>query len=164
MYNFILNYIEHSLILAPTVTGCISISAFASLLGIPVGITSSAIGLKICAIATTICLIKRLRLGLSHLRQHKFKHGFQDTLNPVYSCWNDVESTEHFLVHCPQFVNERPTLLSTLGNFNCSLLGNAGKVCFFEMRQLVQMITPRFLVLQLILSYQLKDLMNSFFK
>ena len=26
-----------------------------------------------------ICLITRLRLGLSHLRQHKFKHGFQDT-------------------------------------------------------------------------------------
>ena len=37
-----LNYIEHFLILASTITGCISISAFASLLGIPIGITSSA--------------------------------------------------------------------------------------------------------------------------
>ena len=46
-----LNYIQHFLILASTITGCISISAFASLLGIPIGITSSAIGLKICAIA-----------------------------------------------------------------------------------------------------------------
>ena len=45
-----LNYVEHFLILASTITDCISISAFASLLGIPVGITSSAIGLKICAI------------------------------------------------------------------------------------------------------------------
>ena len=45
-----LNYIEHFLILASTITGCISISAFASLLGIPIGITSSTIGLKICAI------------------------------------------------------------------------------------------------------------------
>ena len=35
-------------------TGCISISAFASLLGIPIGITSSAIGLKICAITAGI--------------------------------------------------------------------------------------------------------------
>ena len=42
-----LNYIEHSLILASTVTGCISISTFASLLGIPIGITSSVIGLQI---------------------------------------------------------------------------------------------------------------------
>ena len=44
-----LNYIEHFLILASTITGCVSISAFASLIGIPIGITSSAIGLKICA-------------------------------------------------------------------------------------------------------------------
>ena len=41
---------EHFLILAAIVTGCISISAFASLVGIPIGIMSSAIGLKICAI------------------------------------------------------------------------------------------------------------------
>ena len=45
-----LNYIEHFLILASTVTGCISISPFASLVGMPIRITSSAIGLKICAI------------------------------------------------------------------------------------------------------------------
>ena len=45
-----LNYIEHFLILAITITGCVSISSFASLVGISIGITSSAIGLKICAI------------------------------------------------------------------------------------------------------------------
>ena len=45
-----LNYIEHFLILASPVTGCISVSAFAYLLGIPIRITSSAIGLKICVI------------------------------------------------------------------------------------------------------------------
>ena len=50
----ILNYIEHFLILASTITGCVSISAFASLVGIPIGITSSAIGLKICAITAGI--------------------------------------------------------------------------------------------------------------
>ena len=43
-----LNYIEHFLVLASTFTGCISISAFASLIGIPTGIISVAIGLKIC--------------------------------------------------------------------------------------------------------------------
>ena len=75
-----------------------------------------------------ICLITRLRLGLSHLREQKFKHDFQDTLNPLCSCGNDVESTEHFLLHCPQFVNERRILLSNLGNFNCSLFENTSKV------------------------------------
>ena len=46
-----LNYIEHFLILASTITGWNSISALASLVGVLIGITSSAIGLKICAIA-----------------------------------------------------------------------------------------------------------------
>ena len=45
-----LNYIEHFLILTSMVTGCMSIFIFASLLGIPTGITSSALRLKISAI------------------------------------------------------------------------------------------------------------------
>ena len=50
----VLNYIEHLLIVISTVTGLVSISAFASLIGIPIGITSSAIRSKICAITTGI--------------------------------------------------------------------------------------------------------------
>ena len=42
------------LILISTVTGCASISAFEFLIGIPIGITSSAIGLKICPRITGI--------------------------------------------------------------------------------------------------------------
>ena len=49
-----LNYIEYFLILDSAITGCVSISAFASLVGTPIGITSSAIGLKICAITAGI--------------------------------------------------------------------------------------------------------------
>ena len=49
-----LNYIEHFLILSSTITGCISISAFSSLIGISIGIMSSAIGLKICAITARV--------------------------------------------------------------------------------------------------------------
>ena len=48
------NYTENFLILGSTITGCISISAFTSLVGIPIGITISAIGLKICAITAAI--------------------------------------------------------------------------------------------------------------
>ena len=50
----ILNYIDHLLIIISTITGCVSISAFASLVGIPIGITSSPVGLKICAITAGI--------------------------------------------------------------------------------------------------------------
>ena len=49
-----LNYIKHFLILASKNTGWVSIFAFASLIGIPIGITSSGIGLKICAITAGI--------------------------------------------------------------------------------------------------------------
>ena len=48
----------------------------------------------------------RFRLGLRHLREHKFKHSFQDTINPLRSCGLNRELTERFLLHCPQFVNE----------------------------------------------------------
>ena len=53
-----LNYIEHFLILGSTITGCVSISAFASLVGIPIVIANSAIGLKICAITAAITKYK----------------------------------------------------------------------------------------------------------
>ena len=48
------DYIEHLLILISTVTGCVSISASASLVGIPIGITSSAKGFKMYVIAAGI--------------------------------------------------------------------------------------------------------------
>ena len=41
------NYIDHFLILVPSITRCISISPFASFIELPIGITGSAIGLKI---------------------------------------------------------------------------------------------------------------------
>ena len=43
-----------------------------------------------------IKLVTRLQLGLSHLREHKFKHSFPDTLNPLCNCGMDVESSTQF--------------------------------------------------------------------
>ena len=64
----ILNYIDHLLIVISTITECVSISAFASLVGIPIEITSSAIGLKICAITA------RIRKYKSIIKKKKKKH------------------------------------------------------------------------------------------
>ena len=55
-----LNYIGCFLVLASTVTEYISISSFASLFGIPIGITSFAIGLKICSITARIKMYKSI--------------------------------------------------------------------------------------------------------
>ena len=60
-----LNYIENVLILASTITGCISTSPFASL----IDILSSAIGLKICAKAAGIKNFKSL------IKKKTKKHG-----------------------------------------------------------------------------------------
>ena len=70
-----------------------------------------------------IKFITRLRLGLSHLREHKFKYSFQDSLNPFCSCGLDIESTAHFLLHCPTYITERHTLLSTTENIGDNLRG-----------------------------------------
>ena len=66
--------------------------------------------------------ITRLRLGLSHLCDHKFKHGFLDSLNPICSCGLDVETTCHYLLHCPNFTNERSILLNIVSTINESSL------------------------------------------
>ena len=68
MYHTFLNYVEHLLILVSTVTGCVSISAFASFVAIPIGITSSAVGIKICAITAGIkkCKIVIRKVKKSH--------------------------------------------------------------------------------------------------
>ena len=63
-----LNYVEHLLILVSTGTGCVSISAFASLVCVPVGITSSAVGIKICAITAGIKKYKSI------IKKKKKKH------------------------------------------------------------------------------------------
>ena len=63
-------------------------------------------------------LLTRLRLCLSHLRKHKFKHAFQDSLNPSCTCGNDIETLGHFLLNCPHYSNERSTFLNTIRNIN----------------------------------------------
>ena len=65
-----------------------------------------------------IRLLTRLRVGPIHLREHKFKHSFQDTLNPICNCGEDIETSSHYVVHCPDYLQERMTLLNTV---NCTV-------------------------------------------
>ena len=65
--------------------------------------------------------ITKIRLGLSHLREQKFKHSFQDSINSVCNCCNDVESAIHVFLYCPLYSNKRFTLLSKI---DCKLLDN----------------------------------------
>ena len=69
-----------------------------------------------------IRLMTRLSLGLSHLREHKFNHNFQNCINPLCSYGMDIESTSNFFLHCSLFDDKRITLLSTLNKIDCKLI------------------------------------------
>ena len=63
-----LNYFEHLLILVSTVTGCLWISTFASLVSVRVGIASSAVGIKVFRITS------RFKKYKSLIKKKKKKH------------------------------------------------------------------------------------------
>ena len=67
-------------------------------------------------------LSTRSRLGLRHLHEHKSKYSFQDSFNSICSCGNDIETLVHFLLHCPNFSNERSTSLNIIGSINGNIL------------------------------------------
>ena len=58
-----------------------------------------------------LIFLTRLRVGLNHLREHKFKQSFLDTLNPICTCGFDIETLNQLFLHCPRFTNGRRNLL-----------------------------------------------------
>ena len=75
-----------------------------------------------CHNPKAVNLLTTLRLGLPHLREHKFKHSFQDSLNLVCSCGNDPETSVHFLLHCPNFSNKISIFLNIIGSIDRNIL------------------------------------------
>ena len=69
-----------------------------------------------------IKLLTWLRFGLSHLREHNFKHKVQDCLNSLCLCGNEIETSTHYQLHCPTYSNERLTFLNKFKSINCSIL------------------------------------------
>ena len=59
-------------------------------------------------------LLNRLRVGFRHVKEHKFRHNFQDAANPLYSCESFVESTTNFFLHCTHFSNRRLALINKI--------------------------------------------------
>ena len=59
-------------------------------------------------------LLTRLRTGLSHLNEHKFKHNFRDFLNPLCACNLGPETTYHYLLRCHLFQTEWRTLFNDI--------------------------------------------------
>ena len=50
-------------------------------------------------------------LSFSHLNEHKFRHRFKDTVDPMCKCGLETETTLHFLLHCRLHPTIRTELL-----------------------------------------------------
>ena len=55
-----------------------------------------------------------LRVGLSQLRSHKKAHNFQDTPDDKCCYTLNSETTNHYLLHCPTFAEQRRDLFRIL--------------------------------------------------
>ena len=51
--------------------------------------------------------LTRLRIGFSHLKEHKFKHNFQDSVDPLRSYVNDIGISSSFLSLLRKFYNSK---------------------------------------------------------
>ena len=95
------------------------------------------------------------------MREHKFKHNFQDCLNLICSCALDIESTSHFLLHFPTFNDDRYSLQSNLNNIDCKLLeltkSSLSQTLFMATHYLIKKKVHTFLTQQLNIFYLLKD-------
>ena len=68
-----------------------------------------------------IKIITRLRLVQGHLRDYKFKHSFQDTINPLCNCGQGIESSIDFFLHFPFFINRRRALVGSIRSLDSTL-------------------------------------------
>ena len=113
-----------------------------------------------------IKLITRLRLGLSHLRDYKFKHSFQDTINPLCNCGQDIESTTHLFLHCPFFFDKRHILLSTIRRLDSTLLDftdyDPTHTLLFGNTSQTSSNNFKIINTSMIIFYWVRDLMNHF--
>ena len=69
-----------------------------------------------------IKLLTRLKVILSHRCEHQFKHSFQDTLNPTCNYGEDIETSSHYLLHFPDYLQERMTLLKAVRRIDPNIL------------------------------------------
>ena len=70
-----------------------------------------------------IKLLSRLRFGLSHLREHKLRNSFQDSLKPFCNCGKgEAKTSSHYLLHCSNYSEKHLALLNTIKNIDMSIL------------------------------------------
>ena len=62
--------------------------------------------------------LTRLKLEFSHLKEHNFRHGFADMINPMCAYGADVETTDDFLLRCHFYSTQLLELFDNLQRAN----------------------------------------------
>ena len=96
--------------------------------------------------------ITRLSLKLSHLCKHKFIDSFQDYLNPLYSCGNDIETSSQYLILCPITKTPVIALFAIL------------QILLLYIQPLTMSQLPKDLIVPLLLNYKNKKALSSMFQ
>ena len=68
-----------------------------------------------------------MKPNFSHPKEHKFRHGFADTINSVCACGADTETTEYFLLCCHFHSTQRFELFDNLERANSDFTSLSGK-------------------------------------
>ena len=65
-------------------------------------------------------LLTRLRLQFSHIKYHKFRYDFGDTVSPICGGNAEIEDIEHFLLRCYFYSIQRFEIFSNINKVDQS--------------------------------------------
>ena len=68
--------------------------------------------------------LTRLRVGISHIKEHKFRHkfNFQESVDPTSNCDNGVETAIRYFLYCPNLNLQIRSLFYNIGNVDETIL------------------------------------------
>ena len=74
-------------------------------------------------------VLTRLRLECSHLNEHRFRHNFEECVNPLCSCSLKTKDTEYYLLPCHHFTPLRINLMNSVNSvlYNFESLSDINK-------------------------------------
>ena len=71
--------------------------------------------------------VKLLTRQLCHLKEHKFRHGFEGAISPMCSCNTEIDSNDYFILRCYLYSSERLELFDKLDKINSSFFKLSAK-------------------------------------
>ena len=115
------------LIIISTITGCVSISAFASLVSIPIGNTSPATGLKICVITAGIKEFKSIN-------KNKKKHDKIVLIakSKLNQCWLSLKCKKNTESKNPKLVKTKNGRKCFYKNVQCVITAKSNKLVDYK--------------------------------